>query len=140
MSRFTLFVCILFITSLLTSPMAMAQKPLTPEQVVQANLDSYNQRDIDGFMLAFSDDIAIFTFPDAAPTTVGREAVRQLYAGLFQRSPELHSNIVNRITFDNKVIDHESIVGRNGSPDILELVLIYEVRDEKIFRITVIRK
>ena len=40
----------------------------------------------------------------------------------------------------NKVIDHESIVGRNGSDEVIELVLIYEVNERKITKITVIKK
>jgi hypothetical protein len=47
---------------------------------------------------------------------------------------------LKRIVFDNKVIDHESIVGRKGAKDILEIVMIYEVKDGKIFKMTSIRK
>jgi hypothetical protein len=39
----------------------------------------------------------------------------------------------------NKVIDHESIVGRNGVVEPIELVLIYEIQNNKILKITVIR-
>jgi hypothetical protein len=63
-----------------------------------------------------------------------------VYKELFDLSPNLHSTIVKRITFDNKVIDHESIVGRRGSDGIFEIVLIYEVKDNKIYKITAIRK
>ena len=59
---------------------------------------------------------------------------------LFDLSPKLHSIILKRIVFDNKVIDHESIVGRRGTDDVFEIVLIYEVKDNKIFKMTTIRK
>jgi hypothetical protein len=39
----------------------------------------------------------------------------------------------------NKVIDHESIVGRKGSDFPIEIVMIYEVSGDKIVRMTVIR-
>ena len=39
----------------------------------------------------------------------------------------------------NKVIDHESITGRMGNDDIPELIVVYEVIEEKINRITIIR-
>lgn len=117
----------------------MAQN-LTPEQVVQENLDFYNKRDIDGFMASFSNEIALYTFPEEKPDTLGLDAVRKLYKELFDLSPKLHSTILKRITFDNKVIDHESIVGRRNSTDTVELVLIYEIKDEKIYKVTVIRK
>jgi hypothetical protein len=115
-------------------------KDMTPEQVVQANLDCYNRRDIDGFMSYFSPDIKMFNLADNSVTIDGLEQYRKVYKELFDLSPNLHSNIVKRITFDNKVIDHESIVGRRGSAGIFEIVLIYEVKDTKIYRVTAIRK
>jgi hypothetical protein len=58
---------------------------------------------------------------------------------LFDASPKLHSTILKRIVFNNKVIDHERIVGRQGSDAPLEIVVIYEVNEGKIFRLTAIR-
>ena len=115
------------------------ENTLSPEQVVQENVDYYNARDIDGFMTAFSEDIALYNFSELLPSLVGREQVREFYAELFQLSPQLYSTIIKRITFDNKVIDHESITGRKGSSDIIELVLIYEVKKDKICKITVMK-
>lgn len=112
---------------------------MTPEQVVQENLDFYNQRNIDGFMTSFSNDITMYNLGNSTPTVVGRDQVRKVYTQLFERSPKLHSTILKRIVMGNKVIDHESITGRNGNPEALELVLIYEVKNQKINTITVIR-
>ena len=128
------------VTLFFTISVALAQGKMTPEQVVQQNLDYYNARDIEGFMASSSNDIALYTFPESQPHTVGLEAVRKLYTELFALSPKLHSTILTRIVFDNKVIDHESIVGRRGSADIFEIVMIYEVKDDKIVRMTAIRK
>jgi hypothetical protein len=113
---------------------------LTPEQVVQQNLDGYNNRDIDCFMLSFSDEIALFEFGQPEPITKGKTAIRDRYLKLFNQSPNLHSDILTRTVFGNVIIDHERIAGRNGSSDILELVMIYEVEGEKIVRMTTIRK
>ncbi len=133
-----IYLTLLFL-SMFTTPTTMAQNS-SPEQVVQMNLDYYNNRDIEGFMRCFSEDIAIYSFADHTLTAKGLDEVRKLYTALFESSPTLHSTIVKRIVFDNKVIDQESIVGRKGSADILELVLIYEVKNDKIYKITVIRK
>lgn len=113
---------------------------MTPEQIVQENLDFYNNRDIEGFMSSFPDDIKMYNLGQANPSFVGKEEVRKVYTKLFQNSPKLHSTILKRIVIGNKVIDHESITGRNGNAEVLELVLIYEVNDGKINKITVIRK
>ncbi len=113
---------------------------ISPEQVVQQNLDFYNKRDIEGFMSCLSDSITLHNFSDNKITAMGLTEVRKLYTELFETSPKLHSTILKRIVFDNKVIDHESIVGRRGATDIVELVLIYEVKNDKIYKVTVMRK
>lgn len=136
--RFT--VILLFILIMGVSETMGQSKEMTPEQVVQANLDCYNRRDIDGFMSYFSPDIKMYNFADNSVTIEGLEQYRKVYKELFDLSPNLHSTIVKRITFDNKVIDHESIAGRRGSDGIFEIVLIYEVKDNKIYKITAIRK
>lgn len=119
---------------------AQSQSPSDPEKVVQANLDAYNNRNIEGFMSYFSEDILVRNFDTGATSAQGKQAVREIYTQLFEASPNLHSKILKRTVFDNKVIDHEYITGRNGSQEPLELVLIYEVREGKIFRISVMRK
>ena len=50
-----------------------------------------------------------------------------------KESPNLHTEILNRIVMGNTVMDHEIDTGRNGV-DKLELVAIYEVEDGKIAR------
>lgn len=119
--------------------MSSAQS-LTPEKIVQANLDAYNARNIEAFMELLSDDVALYNFQDATPIKEGKAALRSLYKNLFDQSPQLHSTILKRMVFDNKVIDHEYIVGRLGSDTPLEIILIYEIRNEKIYRLTTIRK
>ena len=112
----------------------------TAEQIVQENLDFYNNRNIEGFMSSFSEDVKMYTLGESDPSVMGKEEVRKVYTKLFENSPKLHSTILKRIVIGNKVIDHESITGRNGNDGVLELVLIYEVNQQKINRITVIRK
>jgi len=120
------------------SLMLNAQK--SAEEIVQSNLDAYNNLDIDEFMAYISDDIEVYEFDSKKLSIKGAEACRKVYTELFEQSPNLHSTILKRIVFDNKVIDHEYIVGRRGSDTAIELVLIYEVKEEKIYRISVMRK
>lgn len=109
------------------------------ETVVQRNLNAYNNRDLMAFMNDFSDDIVLVNFNDGKVLAEGKQAVENLYSDLFNQSPNLHSTVLKRIVIGNKVIDHESIIGRRGSSEPVELVMIYEIRDEKIFKMTVIR-
>lgn len=110
------------------------------EKVVQANLDAYNNGDIETFMKYIDDDVEMYNLGECEPYLKGKEAMKELYADYFKRSPDLHSEIKNRVAFDNKVIDHEYITGANGSSEAFELVFMYEVENGLIIRTTAIRQ
>ena len=131
--------CLILAFSLVLTTAITAQE-MTPEQVVQKQLEAYNERDIDGFMSTIAENVTFHNFSDGRLTIKGFTACREFYAGLFEASPKLHSTILTRTIFGNKVIDHERIVGRNGNDDVLELVLVYEVVNAKITKVTVMRK
>ena len=124
--------CILFST--------LKSQNMTPEQVVQQSLEAYNNRDIEKFMALFSNDIEMYNFNTGKLTAKGLPEVRKIYQDMFNVSPKLHSDILKRIVFDDKIIDHEYITGRMGSDAPLEIVLIYEVKAGKIVKTTAIRK
>ncbi len=113
---------------------------MTPEQVVQKQLETYNQRDINGFMSLIAENVTFYNYADGNMTMSGASACKEFYSDLFEASPNLHSTVLQRIIFGNKIIDYEHITGRNGNKDIVELILIYEVNKEKIIKVTVLRK
>jgi hypothetical protein len=122
-----ILIFILFIT---IAPMSWSQT--FPEEVVQQQLDAYNAKDIAAFMAVFSDDVVLYSLGKTEPIASGKPAVEALYKNLFEQSPTLFSTVVNRIVLGEKVIDYEHITGRNGSEEILELVMVYVVREGKI--------
>ncbi len=132
-------VLILFYILFSTNSPLTAQE-MTPEQVVQKQLETYNQKDINGFMSLIDDNVTFYDYSDGNITMSGATACKEFYSNLFEASPNLHSTILQRIIFGNKVIDYERITGRNGNEDIVELMLIYEVNKEKIIKVTVLRK
>ena len=132
----TFFIRLVFVLQTATM---MAQE-INPEKIVQANLDAYNLHDIEAFMSFFSEDIAMYNFNENKKTAQGISEVRAIYEPYFKASPNLHSKILKRTVFDNNVIDHEYITGANGRKDAFEIVLIYEVNDGKITKMTAIRK
>lgn len=113
---------------------------MTPEEVVQKQLEAYNDRDIERFMSVIDENVTMHEFATGEITLKGYDACKKVYTDLFEASPKLHSKILTRTVFDNKVIDHEYITGRKGSDKPIELVLIYEVQQEKITKMTVLRK
>lgn len=128
---------LIFFLILITIPVS-AQ--MTAEEIVQKQLETYNNRDIEGFMSVIDQNVTIHDFQTGEITLEGYEACKKVYQKLFEASPNLHSKILTRTIFENKVIDHEYITGRKGSTTPIELVLIYEVNNEKITKMTVIRK
>lgn len=125
---------------LFSSISPLTAQVMTPEQVVQKQLETYNQRDIDGFMSLIADNVTFYNYADGNITMSGASACKEFYSNLFEASPNLHSTVLQRIIFGNKIIDYERITGRNGNKDIVELILIYEVNKEKIIKVTVLRK
>lgn len=111
----------------------------SPEQVVQAQLEAYNQGDLDSFMDTFDQNV-IFKDAQGNITMQGWDAVKERYKAYFEASPNLHSEIQKRIVQGNYVIDHEHITGRYGNPEVYELVLVFEVRQGKITGVTVYGK
>lgn len=137
MTMYTLL--LLIIHNLAFQPTAPWQV-MSPEQVVQQQLDTYNARDIEGFMSTMDPQVHLYNFSDGKSLAQGSIEVRTLYTNLFEKSPELKSELTNRIVLGHQVIDHESITGRMGNAEAIELVVIYEVKFEKIYKITVMRK
>lgn len=137
MQKYTLLI-LFFILFSIISPLKAQE--MTPEQVVQKQLETYNQRDINGFMSLIAENVTFHAFSDGKITMAGASACKEFYSNLFEASPNLHSTVLQRTIFGNKIIDHERITGRNGNKDIVELILIYEIEKELITKVTVLRK
>lgn len=112
---------------------------LSAEQIVQKQLDCYNNRDMEGYIALFSENVKFYDHATREVTIEGVDACREMYQSLFDASPNLKSTIIKRIVMGNVVIDHESIVGRKGSDEVLELILVFEVEEGLIGKVTVIR-
>ena len=137
MRKYTVLI-LFFILFATISPLKVQE--MTPEQVVQKQLEAYNLRDINGFMSLIAKNVTFYNFSDGNITMSGASACKEFYSNLFEASPNLHSTVLQRTIFGNKIIDYERITGRNGNKDIVELILIYEVENEKIIKVTVLKK
>jgi hypothetical protein len=111
----------------------------SPIEVVQAQLEAYNRRDLDAFCAQFTDDATVFDLGVPAPIFIGKNAIRERYRDLFARSPTLHCTIVQRMALGRAVVDLENITGRNGAPDPFEVMAIYEINEGLIARLHFVR-
>lgn len=105
---------------------------ISPEQIVQQQLDAYNTRDIDAFVDTYADQIEVYNFPNEL-SYKGKDNLRKGYADFFKNTPDLHCKVVHRIVYGNKVIDEE-LVTINGQK--INAVAIYEVNNGKIAKVT----
>lgn len=114
----------------------MAQRevsPGSPEAIVQAQLDHYNNRDLDAFLTMFSDSIKVYSPPETL-RMAGKEALRAGYAELFEQAPDLHASITGRLVQGRFVVDQEVVTGLPGGRT-LEAVALYEVKDSAITKL-----
>jgi hypothetical protein len=103
---------------------------MTPEDVVQRQLDAYNARDLQRFLAEYSDEVRIFRPPSLEPAIAGKRALAEYYASQRFNCAGLHAEILHRIVLGNKVIDHERIAGVREQP--FEVAAVYEVVDGRI--------
>ena len=106
---------------------------LTPEDLVQQQVNGYNAGDIEAFMAPYSDSLEIYNFPNTLQQK-GKKNIAEGYKKMFANVPNLHCEILNRTVHGNTVIDKERIT---GLPDgkIMEALAIYEIEYGKIQRV-----
>ena len=105
----------------------------SPLAVVQAQLDAYNNKDLDALMRTYAPDAQQFALHGAL-LAEGHAQIRPRYEQRFQE-PDLHALLLSRTVLGNFVTDLE-LVTRNfpeGSGSV-EMLCVYEVVDGVIVR------
>jgi len=109
-----------------------------PGQLVDVQLEAYNARDMDAFLATYATDAEV---RDHSTGTLakGHSELRALYSNVFA-DERLHATVARRIVMGNTVVDHEqrrlTLQGQAGTD---EAIAIYEVVDNKIGRLTLVR-
>ncbi|REC47233.1 amidohydrolase family protein [Chryseobacterium pennipullorum] len=106
---------------------------ITPEILVQQQLNAYNARNIDAFLEPYAEDVELYTFPNTL-LSKGKEAMRKTYETMFSKYPDLHCEIKQRILNRTSIIDKESVSGVRPGQKI-EATAIYEFKDDKISKV-----
>ena len=104
---------------------------LSPEAVVQRQLDAYNARDVDALLATYAADARQYEHPGKLVAS-GAADMRARMAQRFQE-PNLHARLMQRAVMGNIVIDHEEVTRTfpEGTGTV-NMVAIYEVVDGKI--------
>ena len=109
---------------------------MEPADVVTAQVDAYNARDLDRFLEYYAPDAVI---EDGAGQVLmrGREGMRGVYGQLFAQSPQLRCEIRQRIGVGPYVVDEEAVSGFHleGFPTELRAAAVYRVEGDQIVHV-----
>ena len=108
---------------------------MSAAEIVTAQIEAYNKRDLKANLDLFSDNFQIIQFHDHAVLVDGKDACEKMYKDLFDNSPNLKAEVINRINYGNKIILHEVIYGRYGKTEGLEQLLMFEIAENKIEKV-----
>ncbi|HMR91476.1 MAG TPA: nuclear transport factor 2 family protein [Chitinophagaceae bacterium] len=106
--------------------------------LAQQQLDAYNKRDIEAFLLPYADSVAVYDYPGKLLYT-GKAEMRRQYAGMFAQLPDLHCTLVKRIVLGNIVIDEESVIFNKNRPAV-RAIAIYTITGNKISEVRFISR
>lgn len=99
-------------------------------EIVQEQLEYYNQHDLEGFVSVYADHVKIYHLIDQTIMMEGKEELRERYKERFEVL-KVHAELENRIVIGNKVIDHECVSGLIAE-GVIKAVAIYETADDLI--------
>ncbi len=103
------------------------------ELPVQKQLEAYNARDIDAFMVWWADDCQYYEFPSRLLAS-GTAEIRERHISRF-KEPNLHGRLIKRIIVANVVVDQETVTRTfSNGPGEVDVAAIYEVTEGKIAR------
>jgi imidazolonepropionase-like amidohydrolase len=103
----------------------------THTALAQRQLNAYNLRNIEAFLEPYAEDVEIYTYPDKLENK-GKADMRKIYSNMFERTPDLHCELLSRIVQGNVVIDKERV---QFGKDIIEAVAIYHIENNKIKKV-----
>ena len=104
---------------------------LSALDVVQAQLDAYNRRDIDALLSTYEPDAEQFVL-HGVRIAKGHAQMRPRFLARFAE-PDLHARLLLRMVVGNVIVDLE-IITRNfpEGRGTLEMLCVYEVADGRI--------
>ena len=120
----------------LTAVLAVYASPptdITPELLVQKQVDAYNAHDLDAFVACHGAAIEFRTMDGKVNPEKGLAALRRGYEDLFKRFPKLKVTVLKRISQGPFVIDQQQAEGMGPKP--ITVTAIYETSQGKIIRV-----
>lgn len=115
------------------------ESPTACERAAQAQLDAYNQRDIDAFASVYTEDVRLIDLATGTIFCTGIDELHERYGRQFAEKTNLHCQLISRIVCPPFVIDEEHVTGLTADAHV-HAVATYECRDGKICRAWFLRE
>jgi hypothetical protein len=106
---------------------------MSPEEIVQRQLDTFNNHDLDAFLPLFAEDVVIYDLLDGHVVLRGIGSFRRRYVEVFRDRPLVRAELRGRIVLDRIVVDHERLTDGDAHPPE-EALAIYEVDGDVVTR------
>jgi len=105
--------------------------PISPQAIVQAQLDAYNAKDIDALLATYAPDAEQYQLHGDLLAR-GHEQMRPRFLTRFAE-PDLHARLLSRTVMENIVIDFE-LITRNfpEGAGTMEMLCVYEIAGQRI--------
>lgn len=100
---------------------------MSPEQIVDLQIEAFNRRDADAFAATYAADAVITNLTSGDPPICGRTAIRDHYAAMFEALPDLHASVAGRLVVGNLIVDHEHLPSLGA-----RAVATYQIEDNLI--------
>lgn len=111
---------------------------LATQEVVDRQLEAYNNRDIEAFAATYHDDVEIHEFPGGLRFK-GKETLITTYGPKFASLKRLQAVSLTRIVNNNILVDHELAESSSEDPKVVDrsirVIASYEVIDGLIKRV-----
>ena len=105
---------------------------MSPVEVVPRQLDAYNAHDLAAFLATYGESVELTRVGSGEPPIRGKRAISELYGTKVFNVSGHRAELLGRMAFGNKVVDHERVFGLRAEP--FEVVA-YEVNSELIERV-----
>ena len=106
---------------------------MSPVEIVQRQLDAFNDHDLEAFMPLFAEDVVIYDLLDGHVVLRGIDSFRERYVEVFRERPLVRADLGGRLALGNIVIDLEHLTDGDEHPPE-EALAIYEVEGDVVTR------
>ena len=102
--------------------------------IVDKQLNAFNEKDIDKFLECYSDEIHVSILETGDVLTTGMDQLKKSMEQSFKSKPKSETLLIERIKQKDLVINLEKILNYIEGK-VVNVVSIYEVKDKKITRL-----